>query len=224
MGWAADAAGYVLHVGDELQVMVFGGQGVAAVQVPVQPQPATIMSLTQTVTVLSDGTIAYPLIGSVQVGGLTPDEAGKRIAAALSEYVKHPTVSVIVEKGLAPTVAVLGAVDRNGQVDLHEGDRLADAVARAGINPNSYADLNHITLNRMVDGVPRLYNINLYNMLLNADYASNPVLLQGDIVYVPKAKQVNLSPYINLPFGLYYLYLLLTPGLNKVYQSRPVPY
>lgn len=217
-------AGYLLHAGDELQVMVFGTQGVVAVQLPVQAQPVTIQALSQTVTVLSDGTITYPLIGSIQVAGLTPDAAGQRIAAALSEYVKRPTVSVIVAKGLMPTVKVLGAVDRNGQFDLQEGDRLADAIAKAGVSANSYADLNHITLNRMVEGVPHLYNINLYNVLLNSDYSADPVLLPGDVVYVPKAKQVNLASYINLPFALYYLYLLLTPGLNKVYTSRPVPY
>jgi polysaccharide export outer membrane protein len=216
-------ADYIIHVGDQLQVMVFGSQGVTAIQLPIQAQPATIAALSQAVTVLGDGTITYPLIGSIPVAGLTPDAAGKRITAALAEYVRHPTVSVLVEKGVMPTVKVLGSVDHGGQLDLQEGDRLADAIAKAGVSPNSYADLNHITLNRIVDGVPRVYNVNLYNLLLNADFSADPVLQAGDIVYVPKAKQVNLSNYINLPFGLYYLYLLLTPGVNHN-NTAPVPY
>ena len=108
----------------------------------------------------------------------------------------------------------MGAVDHNGQVELQKGDRLADVIAKAGVNPYSYPDLNHITITRLVDNVGHVYNVNLYHLLLNADYSSNPALEPGDIVYVPKAKQVNLSNYANIPFALYYLYLLVTPGVN----------
>lgn len=205
---------YVIQPGDQLQVLVFGGQGVAAIQVPVQPQPSTIASLSRSVIVLSDGTITYPLVGSVLVAGLGPVAAGQRIAAALAEYVRHPTVSVLIDKQVPPTIKVMGAVDHNGQIELQKGDRLADAIAKAGVNPYSYPDLNHITITRLVDGVGHIYNVNLYHLLLNADYSSNPELLPGDIVYVPKAKQVNLSNYANIPFALYYLYLLVTPGVN----------
>lgn len=212
--FAKGATDYVIHAGDQLQVLVFGAQGVAAVQVPAQPVPATIAALSQTVPVLSDGTITYPLIGSISVAGLTPDAAGKRIAAAMAAYVISPTVSVIVQKETPPSIKILGAVDHGGQLELQDGDRLADALAKAGISPYSYADLNHITLNRIVDGVPRVYNFNLYNLLLNGDYSADPVLQPGDIVYVPKARQVNLANWTNLPFALYYLYLLVTPGVN----------
>ena len=207
-------SGYSIQAGDQLQVIVFGGQGVAAIQVPAQPALPTIAALSQTVGVLSDGSITYPLIGSIHVAGLTPDAAGKVIAAALAVFVRNPTVSVMIVKSNPTTVKVLGSVDHGGQLELQKGDRLADIIAKAGISPYSYADLNHITLNRIVDGVPRVYNINLYGMLLDADYSANPVLQPGDIVYVPKAKQVNLSNYANIPFALYYLYLLITPGVN----------
>lgn len=212
---AVDAApNYVIHPGDQLQVLVFGGQGISQIQIPIQVQPsATIPSLSQVVLVLSDGTITYPLIGSIHVGGLTPDAAGAEIAAALTKYVRHPTVSVMVQKALPPSVKVLGAVDHSGQLELQEGDRLVDAIAKAGVSAQ-YSDLNHITLNRVVDGVPHVSTINLYQMLLNANYSANPVLEEGDVVYVPRSKQNNLAALINLPFGLYYLYLLLTPGAN----------
>jgi len=212
---------YAIQAGDQLQVIVFGGQGVAAVQVPAQPQLPTIAALSQTVAVLSDGTISYPLIGSIHVAGLTPDAAGKVIAAAMAAFVRRPTVSVMIQKSTPASVKVLGSVDHGGQLELQKGDRLADVVAKAGISPYSYADLNHITLNRLVDGVPHVYTINLYKLLLDADYSGDPVLQPGDIVYVPKAKQVNLSNYANIPFALYYLYLLITPGVNHSAAGIP---
>jgi len=213
---------YSIQPGDQLQVMVFGGPGITAIQVPLQVQPATtIAALSATVTVLGDGTITYPLIGSIRVAGLTPEAAGERIAAALRTYVRRPTVSVLIAKSTPTTIKVLGSVDHNGQIELQKGDRLADALAKAGVSSYSYPDLNHITLNRVVDGTPHVYNFNLYNKLLNADDSADPVLEPGDVVYVPKARQVNQAAWLNLPFGLYYLYLLITPGVNHSGNAIP---
>ena len=218
---AEASSNYVIHSGDQLQVLVFGSQGIAGIQVPLQAQPSsTIAALSQAVVVLSDGSITYPLIGSIHVAGLTPDMASQQIASALSRYVRHPNVTVIVQKGLTPSVEVLGAVDHGGQLELQEGDRLVNAIAKAGVSAQ-FSDLNHITLNRVVDGAPKVYTINLYLMLNNADYSANPALEQGDIVYVPRAKQNNLANLINVPFGLYYLYLLLTPGVNHTGAGVP---
>src|SRR5581483_3641427 len=68
---------YRINPGDQLNVQVFG-------------EP----TLTQTVTVLDDGTIQYPLIGKVKVGGDTPTQAASTITKSLEEYVKHPIVTV----------------------------------------------------------------------------------------------------------------------------------
>lgn len=210
----AETNPYTIHTGDQLQIIVYGSQGVYSIPVQGQSQTNTIQALSQTVTVLSDGTITYPLIGSISVVDLGPDVAAKRIAAALAVYVIRPRVSVIVAKGTPATISVLGSVDHGGQFELEKGDRVVNALVRAGVGPNSSADLNHITVNRIVDGAPQLYNVNLYKMLLNADYSANFLLQPGDVVYVPKAKQYNLANLTNLPFALYYLYLLFNPAFG----------
>ena len=131
----ADAAVYTIQPGDQLRVLVFGSQGIGSIQVQGQQAAGTIQELSQSVTVLSDGTITYPLIGSIVVAGSSPEAAAQRISAALAAYVVHPKVSVIVEKGMQATVKVLGSVDHGGQIDLQQGDRLADALAKAGVGP-----------------------------------------------------------------------------------------
>jgi protein involved in polysaccharide export with SLBB domain len=212
---------YTIQAGDQLQVVVYGLSGTLPPVAQGPAPPAIIQSLSQTVTVLSDGTVTYPLIGSISVTGLTADAASDRLTAAMRRYVIRPRVSVIIARGKAATFYVLGAVDHGGQFDLERDDRLANAIVEAGVGVNSLADLNHITINRVVDGVPHVYNVNLYNMLLNADYSANLPLKPGDVVYVPKAKQTNLSNLANLPAALYYLYLLVTPGITRGLVSPP---
>jgi polysaccharide export outer membrane protein len=173
------------------------------------------------VTVLSDGTVTYPLIGPVSVAGLTTEDAAQRFSSALAFYVIRPTVTVLVEKGAPATFKVIGSVEHGGQFELQKGDRLVDALAKAGTGPGSSADLNHITLNRVENGLPHLYNINLYNMLLNADYSANPLMQPGDVVYVPKARKYDYSYLVNLPFALYYLYYLFTPGITHAVIGPP---
>jgi polysaccharide export outer membrane protein len=188
----ASSGDYVIHTGDQVQIFVYG-----------------VTALNETVPVLPDGTIALPLVGSVQVATLTPDAAGRLITGLLGHFVKKPTVNVIVVKPTLNVVEVLGSVDKGGAIELDPGDRLSDAIVKAGAGPTTHADLNHITINRIVDGKSQLFNVDLYQMLLNGDLASNMLLQPNDLIYVPQAKQpVNL---LNLPFALYYLYLLGSP-------------
>jgi protein involved in polysaccharide export with SLBB domain len=187
---------YTIHADDELQVQVFGTQGFYTQTG--QPASNTIPALSQTLTVLSDGKITYPLVGSISVAGLRPEEAAQRISSALTKFVIHPVVSVLVVKGKQRKVEVLGSVEHGGQFELERGDRLVDVLDKAGVGPGTNADLNHVTVNRVVDGTPTLYNVNVYNLLLNGDYSADPLLQAGDVIYVPKAKQHNLPDPTNL--------------------------
>jgi polysaccharide biosynthesis/export protein len=86
-------------------------------------------------------------------------------------------------------VQVLGAVDKPGDVTVHEGDRLSTAIARAGDSANANADLNNITLRRVLPGgVIQNQTVNLYEVLRSGDVNKDPVLQKDDFVYVPKSR------------------------------------
>src|SRR5579863_9277249 len=104
-------AGYVIHDRDVLQVQVSNDP-----------------TLSQTVTVLPGGDISYPLVGKIHVGGLTPDQASKTIAAALKTYVRHPFVSVVVAQVGTLNVLVLGNVKTPGKYALLPNARVTDAI------------------------------------------------------------------------------------------------
>jgi polysaccharide export outer membrane protein len=87
-------------------------------------------------------------------------------------------------------VHVIGAVDKPGDVLLHEGDDLAMAVARAGTSTNSNPDLNRITVTRTDSaGKSTITNINLYDVLKNGDKSQDIKMVKGDLVYVPQARK-----------------------------------
>jgi protein involved in polysaccharide export with SLBB domain len=87
-------------------------------------------------------------------------------------------------------VSVLGAVDRAGQIELHAGDRLSMAVAKAGESTSAKSDLSHVFLTReLANGAKQTYDINLYQALQNNDPRFDVPMQKGDVVFVPETSQ-----------------------------------
>ena len=92
---AALAADLPLGPGDVMKVSVYGSP-----------------DLTLETRVSEGGSISFPLIGQVAVGGLSTVAAERKIAQALESggYVKKPQVNIIVTAVQSNTVSVLGQV------------------------------------------------------------------------------------------------------------------
>ena len=126
--WAVAAAAYAqgasnapadkVGVGDAVRVTVFQ-----------QPDLATEARVSE------HGTISMPLVGEVKVSGLTPAQAGSRIATELKngKFLKNPQVTLAVTTLRSRQVNVLGMVPRPGRYPLDESSsHLADVIAAAG--------------------------------------------------------------------------------------------
>jgi polysaccharide export outer membrane protein len=104
------------------------------------------------------------------------------------------------------TVEVLGSVDRPGEITLREGDKLAIAIAKAGVSPQTNPDLNNVEVKRTLpDGSSKTYTINIYETLKNGNVANDLTMAKGDVVYVPQAKK----PVSNGILGVFTTLLLL---------------
>ncbi|HVA33044.1 MAG TPA: polysaccharide biosynthesis/export family protein [Candidatus Baltobacteraceae bacterium] len=163
----------VIHPGDQLSVQVFGDQ-----------------SLTQNTMVLSDGTVDYPLVGKVKVGGKTPNEAASILASHLHEYVRHPVVTIAITQLAQPDVLVLGDVKNPGKYNLPSDGRLTDAIAAAGglVNTNgAFPDA------RVASPAGRVTNVSLQRLLQNGQTSLDMPLEEGDVVYVPGPIQFNID-------------------------------
>jgi polysaccharide export outer membrane protein len=85
--------------------------------------------------VSESGVISYPLVGSVQLGGLTIAEAEKKIGDALRTggFVKVPQVNIVLLQVRGNQVAVLGQVQKPGRFPLETTTtRVSDLLAAAG--------------------------------------------------------------------------------------------
>jgi polysaccharide export outer membrane protein len=66
------------------------------------------------------GTLSYPLIGSVQVGGITLPAAEKKIGDLLREggFVLNPQVNILITTALGGLVSVIGEVNTPGRYSI----------------------------------------------------------------------------------------------------------
>lgn len=177
----AAAPGTVIHPGDQLSVQVYGDQ-----------------TLTQTVTVLNDGTIAYPLIGQVPVAGKTPEQAAETLKMRLLKYVRHPVVTIAISQLAQPNVMVLGDVKTPGKYQLRSDARLSDAIAAAG----GLVDINgEYPAARVSDPGGHVSQVSLQKLLRNGDVSVDQRLGEGDVVYVPGPVQfyVNVTGAVDHP-------------------------
>jgi polysaccharide export outer membrane protein len=98
-------------------------------------------------------------------------------------------MTVYVASPITFNVQVFGAVDKPGDVVMHQGDRLVMAIARAGNSPNSNSDLNRVVVRHNVgDGKATTQTINMYDVYKNGDISNDLVMQKGDYVYVPEGR------------------------------------
>lgn len=144
--------------------------------------------------VSAEGTILFPVLGTLQVENMTTEEATKHIAGKLSAYVKDPIVSV---RQLQKHITVLGEVNRPGVIRFnHNRLTLLDALGFAG-DLTIYGKRENILVLRDQNGQMEMARINL----TSADFMVSPFfyLQQNDVVYVePNQNRVLGSQSINL--------------------------
>ena len=144
--------------------------------------------LTVEARVSEAGTVTYPLLGSVKVGGLTLDAAEKQIAKGLRDggFVPQPQVNISLSQILGNRVSILGMVGKPGRFPLETfNTRLTDILATAGgISPGG--DDSIIVIGTR-DGKPFRKEIDVPSIYLDSRRDEDIVVAGGDIIYVHRA-------------------------------------
>lgn len=128
------------------------------------------------------GNIAFPLIGTVRAGGLTPAELSASMADALRrQYIRNPQVSVNVKEAVSQVITVDGEVKEPGLYPVRGSMSLMQAVATAG-GTGEFAKLSEIVVFRQVgeDRYVALYDL---RAIRRGNYA-DPRIYASDIIIV----------------------------------------
>lgn len=117
--------------GDVLKVTVFERDGLGMF-----PAGADGAAVLDGIVVDPSGTIQFPYVGSMAVGGMTPAEVRQRLLVRLRKFVVSPDLLVSVSERQSGTVSVQGDVARPGMVPLTPGtNRLLTLLGAAAPTP-----------------------------------------------------------------------------------------
>lgn len=182
----ADAAesDYRVGEGDVLRVLVYDNP-----------------DLNTTTRISGQGTIIFPLVGELTVGGLTVSHVAQKIGRALANgYIRDPQVSVFVEEFRSQRVTIMGEVRTPGLHELSGSTSLMELISKAGgLTPD--ADFQ-ATINRKAkpeNGGEQQITINLRDLLERREGIVDIPLQDGDSVFIPRARTFFVTGQVRRP-------------------------
>jgi polysaccharide export outer membrane protein len=131
------------------------------------------------------GRIYHPLIGDIDVVGLTISRATEKLTLALSEYVREPRVSVALLEANSAKIGVLGDVTHPGIVLMARPMTVLDAISASGGVTDFGSKSDIMLLRQMGDGTMRTLKVNLKRVMeAKASPEENLMLQAGDTLIV----------------------------------------
>ena len=191
---ALAVAATALHAQDKQAEYRLGHGDNVRIQVFQNPE------LTVETRVSENGTITYPLVGSVKVGGMTISGAEQAIAKALSagNFIARPQVNIVLLANRGNQVSLLGQVNRPGRFPLETfNTRLSEMLAIGGGTAPTGADVAIITGTR--EGKPFRKEVDIAGMFLDKKLDDDFIVAGGDVIFVPRMPMFYIYGEVQKP-------------------------
>jgi polysaccharide export outer membrane protein len=153
--------------------------------------------------VSESGTVTFPLLGSVKIGGLSVSAAENLIGTGLKngDFVKNPQVLITMLAVKGNQASVLGQVNRPGRFPIDVTDmQVSDLLANAGGAMPSGADTVVLTGTR--DGKPYRVEIDLPSLFAPGGRSKDVIVRNGDVLWVDRAPIVYIYGEVQRPGGM----------------------
>lgn len=155
------------------------------------------------VKVQPDGNITIAPFGSIYVAGLTVDKLQEILEEKFTKYIKNPQITVQLVNSKSFIVYVSGAVMNPGSYEINTDLKQTQVVnnvkpemqiqrktpllsnilvASGGVSYD--ADIEHIQIYNRFD--KSKFEVNLFDLILNANAEQDIYLMAGDVVYIPR--------------------------------------
>lgn len=195
---------YILGPGDVLSIKFVG-----------------VQELSGNFTVMRDGNIQLPLLGSKNISGYTLDDATSRIAELYKDDLISPEIYLSLLKARPVRISLIGEVQRPGSytLDIGESSRVqsssgsgtsiagyktvVDAIQKSG-GLTFDADITKVKLYRKLPGNENRFKtveLDLLKMIRTGDQINNPILFDGDLIVVNK-QTIDKNRIENIPNNL----------------------
>lgn len=163
---------YVIGPGDGLQIFVWGHA-----------------DLTASVQVRPDGQISTPLVEDMPAAGRTPTELARAVEERLSEYVRSPTVTVIVQNFVGEydrQIRVVGQAAQPQALNYRNGMTLLDVMITVG-GLSEFASGNKAKIVRRQNGEETTIRVRINDLLNKGDMDENVRMMPGDVLIIPES-------------------------------------
>ncbi|MGC9504815.1 SLBB domain-containing protein [Baaleninema sp.] len=211
---------YTLGSGDRLEITIFG-----------------VPDYSGEYTVTLENTLNLPVIGILEVGGLSLRQTQALISERYARILRRPIITVDLVAPRPLRIAVSGEVSSPGAYTLAAPGgggfpTLTQALQTAGGITQS-ADLSRVQLRRNTPE-PQTMVLNLWELIENGDLDRDPVLLDGDRVVVPtletfepglsrRLDATNIAPDAAEPLQIAIVGEVFRPGPHTVAGSGTPP-
>ncbi len=174
---------YVLGEGDLIEITVF--------EVP---------ELSTKTRVGARGHVTLPLLGPVELTGLTSREAEQKIEDLYrARYLRNPSVSVFVREQVSGKITLLGEVKKPGTYALLSRQHVLDVLAMAeGLSERAGRTVQ-VRRTEHQQQQPTTYMIDLDEVIKGGHDAMNMEIRGGDVIYVPEAGMVYVDGAVRRP-------------------------
>ncbi|MEO1465787.1 MAG: polysaccharide biosynthesis/export family protein [Cyanobacteria bacterium J06633_1] len=191
--FATDETDYTLGAGDRINLDIF-----------------QVEEYSGEYPVLVDGTISLPLVGRVDVRGLSLKETSEAVSQEYATYLKRPIITVGLVAPRPLRIGIAGEVDNPGAyevaltADNPQFPTVTDLLEQAG-GITTIADVRNVRVTRQNGGKEVTYNSNLWDLLTKNQIRQDISLRDGDTIFIPTTDEINtteLNRLAQASFGL----------------------
>ncbi len=165
------SSNYILQSGDLVEIKVF-----------MEPNMDRVLRIS------SNGTVTYPLIGNVKIGGYCVSDAEEQLAEKLKYYIKNPQVSMLIKEYSNKMVYVLGQVKKPSELSIPPEKTMTvlEAITSVG-GFTDIANTSKIKVLRMENGKQKSIDVDVNAITKQGKKSLDVELMPGDVVFVPQS-------------------------------------
>jgi len=180
----AFAQDYIVGEGDVLKITVYDHD-----------------DLTTTARVSGDGMIVFPLIGQVNVKGLTLSQITQDISALLADgYIVNPQINIFIQEFRSKKAFIMGEVNRPGLYVLPGQTTLLALLSQAGGLTKDAGEKAMIKRKaNPPDNTENVLTLDLKRLVEKGDTSLDIPIMDSDSVYITKAGVFYVTGEVKKP-------------------------